>query len=408
MRYRSLVQLARGTGRRSRGALPLLAALVWLFAGLGLVACKKEGKPAEGGAKVGVESGRAAASAEPRIETFEMRSAKLSAFAGEDVVMKAAVLTPKDYDPRQTYPGFYYVHGFGGNAKFAAKRYGERIAARMREGDGPRMIYVFLDGSHPMGHHVFADSANMGPWGTALVEELVPALEDRYALEPSASGRFLGGHSSGGWSSLWIQITHSTEFGGVWSTAPDPVDFRDFTGIDIYTFDNAYVTPAGETVQLMYRDGKPRKSVREYVAHEVATQPTSGQFFSFDAVFSPKSDDGLPRLMFDRETGAIDREVAEAWRAYDISHLLRTQWKVRAATLSGKLHVICGTQDTFGLHRPLRLLEQELRAVGSDALFLFVEGRDHFDLYKPHPELFPDGLRPWIEAQVLATYERSH
>ncbi len=36
------------------------------------------------------------------------------------------------------------------------------------------------------------------------------------------------GHSSGGWSSLWLQIEHPEVFGGVWSLAPDPVDFRDF------------------------------------------------------------------------------------------------------------------------------------------------------------------------------------
>lgn len=382
----------------------MVAALACLLG----AACKKDDKPADADriASVGVESGRASASTDPRIEMFEMRSTKLSAFAGEDVTLQAAVLTPKDYDPRRTYPTFYYVHGFGGDADMAAERYGKRIAERMREGDGPPMVYVFLDGTHPMGHHVFADSANMGPWGTALVDELVPALEARYALDPSASGRFLGGHSSGGWSSLWIQISHPTEFGGVWSTAPDPVDFRDFTGMDIYTFDNAYVSPVGETIQLMFRDGKPHKSVREWVTHEVATKPVGGQFYSFDAVFSPRGEDGQPRFMFDRETGAIDRSIAEAWRDYDISHLLSTQWKVRAATLSGKLHVIVGTQDTFGLQRPARLLEQELRAVGSDALFVFVEGRDHFDLYKPHPELYPDGLRPWIESQVLAEYGR--
>ena len=35
------------------------------------------------------------------------------------------------------------------------------------------------------------------------------------------AARFLTGHSSGGWSSLWLQVDYPEFFGGVWSTAPD-------------------------------------------------------------------------------------------------------------------------------------------------------------------------------------------
>ena len=49
-----------------------------------------------------------------------------------------------------------------------------------------------------------------------------------YVADPRAS--FVGGHSSGGWSSLWLQVAYPETFGGVWSTSPDPVDFRDWQG----------------------------------------------------------------------------------------------------------------------------------------------------------------------------------
>jgi hypothetical protein len=50
--------------------------------------------------------------------------------------------------------------------------------------------------------------------------------------------------------------------------------------------------------------------------------------------------------------------------------------------LKGKLHVIVGTADTFHLDEATRLLDAELKKLGSDAQFTYVEGRNHFDLYE--------------------------
>ncbi len=104
----------------------------------------------------------------------------------------------------------------------------------MLEGKRPEMINVYLEAQVPMGHSVFADSANNGPWGTALVKEFIPYLEKQFRMDAKPSGRFLTGHSSGGWTTLWVMVTHPDFFGGTWSTSPDPVDFRNFTGPDHY------------------------------------------------------------------------------------------------------------------------------------------------------------------------------
>ena len=60
------------------------------------------------------------------------------------------------------------------------------------------------------------------------------------------------GHSSGGWASLWLQISYSDLFGGCWSTAPDPVDFRAFQTLNIYEDRNGHWT----------REGLPRPVAR--------------------------------------------------------------------------------------------------------------------------------------------------
>src|SRR3546814_8027326 len=75
------------------------------------------------------------------------------------------------------------------------------------------MIWVILDHHIATGTHEFADSANNGPWGAALTTEAIPALEAEYRMDARASGRFLNGHSSGGWSTLWLQVAYPKVFG---------------------------------------------------------------------------------------------------------------------------------------------------------------------------------------------------
>src|SRR3546814_4636404 len=103
----------------------------------------------------------------------------------------------------------------------------------MAKGERPPMSWVILDQHIATGTHEFADSANNGPWGAALTTEAIPALEAKYRMDARPSGRFLNGHSSGGWSTLWLQVAYPKIFGGTWPTAPDASDFHDFTNINI-------------------------------------------------------------------------------------------------------------------------------------------------------------------------------
>jgi S-formylglutathione hydrolase FrmB len=321
--------------------------------------------------------------ANARLINFE--SPMLSAFWGRPVIMEASVILPPGYDKSKTqkYPTVYGVSGYGGT-HYSALRGAANVAKSMTEGKLPEMIYVYLEAHCSLGHHVFADSANNGPWGTALEKEFIPYLEKQFRMDARPSGRFLTGHSSGGWSTLWIMITHPDFFGGTWSTSPDPVDFRSFTGPDL-TRDppvNAYHDAAGKPYPLVRRNGKELMSLEQYARQERVFGYYGGQFASFEAVFSPKGPDGQPMPLFDRDTGKIDGYVQDFWAKYDISRVLRANWKTLGPKLKGKLHIICGTADTFHLDEPLRLLEGELKKLGSDAKIEFLEGRTHFDLYQ--------------------------
>ena len=156
----------------------------------------------------------------------DLTSPALTAFFARPVHVRAWVVLPPDYDEhaKAHYPTVYWTHGFGGNLDYA-EMFGSSIYQRMVRGLMPPMIWVMLDESWATGTHEFADSANNGPWGTALTTEFIPSLEKKYRMDARPSGRFLQGHSSGGWATLQLQINYPEIFGGTWSTSPDPSDF---------------------------------------------------------------------------------------------------------------------------------------------------------------------------------------
>jgi hypothetical protein len=261
-----------------------------------------------------------------------------------------------------------------------------RDARALADAGGTQLIYVYLDPHVPLGHSVFADSVNNGPWGHALAAELIPYLESRWRMIGTEGTRFLTGHSSGGWATMWLQITYPSVFGGTWSTSPDPLDFHDFTGPDLVDdpAGTVYHTRAGRPYMLVRIQGKDVVPLRDYVLQEHALGSYGGQFGSFDAVFSPRGEDGRPQPLFDRATGRIDPNVARYWEAhYDIVRTLRDNWTTLGPKLHHKLHVVVGSWDTFHLERGVMRLREALAALpGSDAQIEIVPQRTHMDLYR--------------------------
>jgi S-formylglutathione hydrolase FrmB len=308
----------------------------------------------------------------PHVKLVDVESKLLSAFYARPTRLRAGVVLPASYASSATrrYPVVYEIPGFGGT-HFAAFMRAEQNITDLA---GTEALWVVLDPDCPLGHHVFADSANNGPCGRALIEELIPAVETKFrALGPRA--RLVTGHSSGGWSSLWLQVTYPDQFAGVWSTAPDPVAFHDFQQIDLYRpgvnmFSDERGRPRPLSRGAMSIIYKNFSDMEEVMGH-------GGQLGSFEAVFSPRGPDGKPRRLWDRTTGAVDPEVARAWQRYDICLTLEHNWKTVGPRLAGKLHVYMGGQDTFFLEGATALLKQTLARLGSDAVVEIVPGRNH-------------------------------
>jgi Putative esterase len=309
----------------------------------------------------------------------------LSRFFGWPVHMRAWVILPPGYESKskERYLTAYWTHGFTGDLA-GAKLSGAAIYTRMAEGKMPPMIWVMLDESWATGTHEFANSLNNGPWGSALTAEFIPFLERKYRMNATVHGRFLQGHSSGGWATLQLQVNYPGVFGGTWSTSPDPSDFHDFTGIDLYApHANVYHRPDGTPYPLVRDHGKVVGTFEQFAKLERVLGDYGGQLASFEWVFSPRGRDGRPLQMFNRDTGDIDPQVVAYWRDhYDLAHQLIAEWPVRGPGLRGKVHVFVGTADTFYLDGPAHRLDAVLRGLNANAHFTFIDGRTHFDLYR--------------------------
>ena len=333
-----------------------------------------------------------------RIKLVDIESKLLSAYHGKPMRLRAGVVLPKTFSKNheQRYPVIYEVPGFGGNHFMAHGA----LARDATDVAGIEMLHVVLDPECRLGHHVFADSANNGPYGRALIEELIPVIEGKYRALGTAGARFVTGHSSGGWSSLWLQTTYPDFFGGVWSTAPDSVDFRDFQRVNVYSPKNNLFTDDAGKLRPLARKGE--KVVLYYKGFSDMEQVLGhgGQLESFEAAFSPRGKDGKPARLWDRASGAIDPGVAKAWRRYDIRMVLQNNWPGLAPKLAGKIHVYMGALDNFYLEGATVLLKESLARLGSDAVVEIFPDRDH-------GTLLDQALRQRIAEEMAEQFRRN-
>lgn len=328
----------------------------------------------------------ALALAHQHTDDVRFTSPVLSRFWGRPIQMRAFVVKPPGYalHPDRHYPTVYWTHGFGAPTLHYMAYNAAKIYGLMKSGAMPPMIWVMLDQATPTGTTEFANSVNNGPWGTALTQELIPHLEATYRMDADPQGRLLIGHSSGGWAALWLQTRYPEMFGGAWSAAPDPVDFHNFVGVDLYAkHANVYRKPDGSPRPMMRMHGKVVATFEHFAKLERVLGPYGGQLASFEWVFSPRGKDGRPEPMFNRDTGAVDPKVMRYWRDhYDIAYRLKTHWSQLKSSLDHKIHLYVGTKDTFYLDGSVHKLQAVLDDLHAKEDIRFLKGKTHFeDLY---------------------------
>ena len=241
-------------------------------------------------------------------------------------------------------------------------------------GDGfPRLIAVTLQHPTPFFDNSYGlNSANNGPYGDAIHQELIPYLEANFRMIGAPYARVLTGGSTGGWIALAWQVHSPTFYGGTWSFYPDSVDFRRYQLIDIYEDANAFRVPnavPGAPERMFQRtiEGQPVGSVRQLSQLERAQGSrgrSGGQIDAWNAAYGPTGDDGYPQRLWDLETGVIDRGVAFYMRdnGYDLRHHLQEHWSRLGPDLVGKIRIYNPEMDQFYLPYAVYRLEVFLAA----------------------------------------------
>ena len=70
------------------------------------------------------------------------------------------------------------------------------------------------------------NSANAGPYGDAITQELIPYVEQKFRGIGQGWARAVYGGSTGGWEALASQVFYPDFYNGAWVFCPDVVDFR--------------------------------------------------------------------------------------------------------------------------------------------------------------------------------------
>jgi S-formylglutathione hydrolase FrmB len=304
------------------------------------------------------------------VKFIKIQSRLLSEFHGRPIYLRAGIILPRGYatTPETKYPLWINIGGYGTRYTDVARRMrpDSRFRPAWTAADAPPMIYVVPDGAGPYGDPYQINSANNGPYGDALVQELIPAIEKQFRAIGEPRARVLGGTSTGAWVALALQIFYPDSFNGAWVSSPDPVDFRAFELVNIYEDDNAYVNRHGEE-RPSIRDlsGDVQTSMRREVQMEAVLARggdwtlSGGQWGAWNAVYGPRGAEGKPTPLWD-SNGKINRAAAEHWKKYDLRLVLESRWSELSPKLRGKLHIWAGDADEYFLNNAVLLLSEWL------------------------------------------------
>lgn len=302
------------------------------------------------------------------VKFVKIQSELLSKFHKRPIYLRAGLILPRGYasETGRRYPLRVEIGGYGDRftrAKGMMANATPFQSTWLADGT-PRMIMLVLDGDGPFGDCYQINSANNGPYGDAITQELIPYVEQKFRCIGQPYARFVEGGSTGGWVSLALQIFYPDFFNGAWSGFPDSVDFRQLQLINIYTDRNAYVNERGfERPSARDLNGDVRFTVR----HECQMENVMGlgdswamsgeQWGAWNAVYGPRGADGRPVPLWDPATGAINRSVVDHWKKYDLRMLLEQNWNTLGPKLRGKLTIWVGEADEYFLNNAVHLLD---------------------------------------------------
>ncbi len=201
--------------------------------------------------------------------------------------MNINIFVPDDYDPQESYPVLYLLHGYGNSYQgFLPNLNLDNLAQRMiNEGKIVPLIIVapHIDNSFGLNSSPVAETLGDEPqqafykglYRDYLMFEVIPYIERHYSTCTDRSYRFIGGASMGGFAALHAAFHYPELFSKVGGHMPAVLldsSCREFT---------SWVYPDHET--RMERDPIALTSVQDLAGLEVyldCGEDDSFQFFT--------------------------------------------------------------------------------------------------------------------------------
>ncbi|EOA89449.1 hypothetical protein ACJQWK_09495 [Exserohilum turcicum] len=325
------------------------------------------------------------------IKYIKIRSKKLSKFWGRDMYVGANVVLPAGYngnDTKTRYPVIYNqghwtddlgAYGYGSSKKkdfTAAWNAGivpaiNTTAAR----PVPKFITVTFRHETPYYDDSYAvNTANLGPYGDAINEELIPYIEEHFRTIRAPYARIQDGGSTGGWGSIANVIYRPDLFGACFSSYPDSLDFHRHQDIELYSAANAYQRADGSFVPSIRTHENGTEVILATVAQENHWELTFGtasrsfnQWDIWNAVFGVQGYNNYPLEPWDKVTGEIYPEAVEYWKPFDLSHYVVTNFnssRKLGTALAGRIFIYVGTWDNYFLNEGVVEFQKRTGAVG--------------------------------------------
>ena len=356
------------------------------------------------------------------IKYVRIESKLLSEFWGRKFELGAFVLLPDGFDqhPDARYPLIvnpaHFPTGINGSTGVTAfsparpdptakgndltnQQYAYQFYKDWTSGKLPRMLLMTIQHATPYYDDSYGvNSQNNGPYGDAITQELIPYVEQKFRGIGQPWARVLTGCSTGGWEAMGMQVFYPDFYNGAWAGAPSPIDFRAERLLNLYEDRNAYFyegpwgkVPRPSIGDLGTNDVLPANRMEDdHVGitmeqdnrHELVVGDRgrgAGLWDGYQAVFSPVGEDGYPKPIWDKKMGVIDRDVAAYWRDhYDISYILRRDWRSLGPKLAGKIHLTVGTHDEYYLAPAVRYVDAFLKTTNDPYYDGSVEYGDRF------------------------------
>ncbi|KAF2790141.1 hypothetical protein K505DRAFT_251860 [Melanomma pulvis-pyrius CBS 109.77] len=362
------------------------------------------------------------------LKYVKIRSKILSHWWKRDVYVGANVLLPYGYDADDTskrypvvynqghWPGSNGPLGYSTNVNVSSVWNNGTIPATedAPARDTPKMIIVTFRHETPYYDDSYAvNTANLGPWGVAINEELIPYLDSFFNTIPKPYARIQQGGSTGGWESAASLIYRPDLFGACFSSYPDSLDFHRHQDIPLYDSANAYIRDNGSSiVSIRELNENNTEVVLATVAQEnhwELTYGTSSRSFQqwdiWNAVFGAQGYNGYPLEPWDKVTGEIYPAAVELWKPFDLSHWITSNWDNSlklGKVLRGRIFVYVGTADNYFLNEGVAQFQSRVEAKGGAgwANFTYIEDAEHGGIY--------NGLDVWVYLELLQKWFVDH